>query len=136
MEKSDGKAGQVRVLVFCESRYPVSRRLIKKKIEEVLAKQELSGPVEVSVAIVGNRKMKTLNKKYREQDVPTDVLSFLILEGKPTVLPQDGVLRLGDVVISYPLAVANAAKKEIMVNEEISNLLEHGLRNLLEMSND
>ena len=131
MEKSDGKVGQVRVLVFCESRYPASRRLIKKKIEEVLEKQELAGPVEVSVAIVGNRKMKALNKKYREQDASTDVLSFSILEGQPALLPTDGILRLGDIIISYPLAVVNAGKKEIMVDEEIGNLIEHGLNNLL-----
>lgn len=125
---------QIRVLLFSESRYPVNRKKIKKTVEEVLAGQEISGPVEVSVAIVGSRKMRALNKKFRDQDLATDVLSFSILEGKPTLLPSDGVLRLGDVVISYPAAVSNAAKKEIMVDEEIASLLEHGLLNLLGVS--
>lgn len=127
---------QTRVLLFSESRYPVNRRRIRKTVQEVLAGQEISGPVEVSVAIVGSRKMRALNKKFRDQDSATDVLSFSILEGKPTLLPLDGVLRLGDVVISYPAAVVNAAKKEVMVDEEINRLLKHGLLCLLGINSE
>lgn len=121
----------VNVLIFSESRYPVNRKKIRKMVEKVMGEQEIQGPVEVSVAIVGNRKMRALNKKFKDEDRLSDVLTFSIMEGEPTLLPPDGVLRLGDVVISYPLAVANAARKEVMVDDEIEELLEHGLENLL-----
>lgn len=126
----------VNVLVFSESRYPVNRRKIKKIVEKFLEGQDIKGPVEVSVAIVGNRKMRSLNKKFRDQDKTTDILSFSLTEGKPSLLPTDGVLRLGDIVISYPAAVANAAREEVMVDLEITELIEHGLSNLLNINNE
>lgn len=123
-----------KILIFCESRYRVDRKNIKKTVEKVVREAQIQSTVEVSIAIVGSRKMRELGKKFKKEDA-TDVLSFSIMEGVPSVLPPDGILRLGDVVISYPQVVANAAKKEILVDEELSQLLEHGLRNLLEVSN-
>lgn len=127
----------IATLLFCESRYPVNRRAIKKTVEAVLGERGVSGNVEVSVSIVGDRKMRILNKKYREKDTSTDVLSFSQLEGKPADkvdipmgLP-DKVLRLGDVIVSYPMARKNAAKKEVLVEEEIHFLIRHGLHHLL-----
>lgn len=136
-EKKQGEWGRdinmdsAQVLLFSESRYLVDRRKIKKTIKDILEKHEVEGPVEISVSIVGRRKTRELNKKFRNQDHPVVVLTFSIMEGKPTLLPPDGILRLGDIVICYPLAVSNAAKKEIMVDEEINELVEHGLLNLL-----
>lgn len=121
----------VKILLFSESRYSVNRRKIRKAILEILEEQEIHGPVEISVAIVGDRKMRSLNKKFRNLEGTTNVLSFPIMEGKSAILPPDGILRLGDIIVSFPQAVANAAKKEVMVDEEISELVKHGLRHLL-----
>lgn len=120
-----------RILIFCESRYRVDRKNIKKTVEKILEGAQIKSPVEVSIAIVGSRKMRELGKKYKKEDA-LDVLSFSIMEGAPSVLPPDDILRLGDIVISYPAVVTNAARREILVDEELSELLEHGLRNLLE----
>lgn len=120
-----------RVLLFSESRYLVDRRKIRKTITDILEKREVEGPVEVSISIVGKRKAQALNKKFRNEEGPAVVLTFSIMEGKPTLLPPDGILRLGDIVICYPLAVSNAAKRETMVDEEINELVEHGLLHLL-----
>src|SRR3989344_5997524 len=105
----------ISVSLFCESRYPVDRRAIKKTAETVLGKQGVSGDVEVSIAIVGERKMHQLNKRYRSKDATTDVLSFSQTEslstGEKVKSPPapDGILRLGDVVISFPQARKNAS---------------------------
>lgn len=120
----------VKVLLFSESRYPVNRKAIRKTVEEMLQEKGVVTSVEVSIAVVGDRKMTALNKKYRDKDGTTDVLSFSLVEG--AVSPQDdNVLRLGDIVLSYPQVLKNAAKKELLVDEEINNLIKHGLDHLL-----
>jgi probable rRNA maturation factor len=120
----------IRTLLFCESRYPVDRRGIKKTIEEVLGEKGVSGDVEVSVSIIGDRKMRTLNKKYRNLDKTTNVLSFSQTEGQGTASP-DGVLRLGDVVLSFPQVVKGAREKETLVDDEVNFLVKHALHHLL-----
>lgn len=120
----------INVLLFVESRYKASRKKINERIKKVLKGQQIVGPVEISVAIVGDRKMKDLNKKYRQKEGTTNVLSFPLSEGEATILPKD-VLRLGDVVISYPQAIKEAAEEEVMVDDKINELAEHGLLHLL-----
>lgn len=122
---------QFTILVFSESRYPVNKKTLKESVARMLREKELKSPVEVSVAIVGDRKMRALHRKYRNEDRTTDVLSFSIMEGKPTPPLPDDILRLGDIVISYPQAVLNAARKEVLVEEEINALVQHGLLHLL-----
>ena len=127
----------ISVILFCESRYPVNRKSIRKTIEAVLGERSISGSIEVSVSIVGDRKMRSLNKKYRGKLETTDVLSFSQVEGEisakklKNVSYPDGVLRLGDIVISFPQARKNAVKKEVLVDEEINFLIGHGLLHLL-----
>lgn len=125
----------ISVPLFCESRYPVNRRAIKKTVEQVLDERSINGNVEVSISIIGDRKMRVLNKKYRDKEGTTDVLSFSQIDGvggkRESPVPPDGVLRLGDVVISYPQARINASKKETLVDEEIDFLVAHGLLHLL-----
>lgn len=121
----------VNILLFSESRYPVNRKAIRRLIFDKLKEKGIVSQVEVSIAIVGDRKMSALNKKYREKEGTTDVLSFSLTENSHPAPPADGVLRLGDIVVSYPQAVKNAGKKEVLVDEEISSLLLHGLNHLL-----
>ena len=75
-----------KVLLFVESRYKVNRKLIKKTVLETLKQQKVETPVEVSVAVVGDRKMHKLNKQYRGLDKTTNVLSFSLHEGEAVVL--------------------------------------------------
>lgn len=100
-----------------------------------MGQRGVSGHVEVSVSIVGDRKMKVLNKKYRQKDGTADVLSFSQTQGEWAKTP-DGVLRLGDVIISFPQARKNAREKETLVDEEIDFLLRHGLLHLLGIHHD
>lgn len=119
------------ILISSESRYPVEKKKIKEKVDEILKKLGLD-EVEVSIAIVGNRKIRQLNRDFRKIDEPTDVLSFPLIEPRG----EDGILRLGDIVISFPQARVWAMEKNKMVNDVILELIEHGLNNLLKGSND
>jgi len=116
--------------IFVESRYKVNRKRIASTLKNLLNKQEIRGPVEVSIAIVGNRKMRNLSKKYKGEDKTRDLLSFSLTEGESSNLPQD-VLRLGDIVISYPEVIKQASRDEMLVDDKIDELIEHGLEHLL-----
>lgn len=120
----------IRVDLFVESRYPLNRKRIKKTALEILKAHGVQGPAVVSIAIIGDRKMKILNKKYRGVDKTTNVLSFSLVEGKASSMPSD-VLYLGDVVISYPQVIDEAAAQDMLVDDRIAMLVEHGLQHLM-----
>ena len=120
----------VKILTFVESRYKVNRKKIKQAIHEVLDEHKITSSCEVSLAFVGDRKMRSLNKKFRNLDKTTNILSFPLQEGEQTVLPAN-VLRLGDIVISYPQLIKEASEEDMMVDERVDMLVRHGLLHLL-----
>ena len=126
---------EVRIPIFVESRYKVNRKRIKSKIAKVLMQHEIKGPVEVSVAIVGDRKMRSLSLKYKSEDKTRNVLSFSLLEGESTHLDSE-VLRLGDIVISYPQVIKEASEEEVLVDDKVDNLVEHGMLHLLGINHE
>jgi len=121
---------KISVLIFVESRYKVNRKRIKKVIESVIAKNEVTGPVEISVAVVGDRKMRELSKKYKGEDKTRNILSFSQSEGESVVTPSDA-LRLGDIVLSFPQVINDAVRDEMLVDDKVDELVEHGLMHLL-----
>ena len=124
----------ISILIKTDSHYTVDRDRIRKIISEILTAKGVKGKIEVSISIVGDRIMRTLNKQYRSLDKTTDVLSFSLTEeitGKPFVDPPDGVLRLGDIVVSYPKAVDEASDENMLVDDKIDELVDHGMMHLL-----
>jgi rRNA maturation RNase YbeY len=80
----------------------------------------------LSIALVGNRAIRSLNAKYRNKDAPTDVLSFTAGD----LLP-GGEKLLGDVVISVDQAMKQAREKGVSFENEMEILLIHGILHLL-----
>jgi len=119
----------VKVQIFVESRYKINRHRVKSVVEKVLEKNEVSTPVEVSVAVVGDRKMRELSKKYKNEDKTHNVLSFSQVEGDGKAM--DDLLRLGDIVISFPEVIREASAEEVLVDDKVDELVEHGLLHLL-----
>lgn len=96
------------------------------------ALQAQASPVELDVAVVGDREMRRLNLAHRGQDETTDVLAFALREGpEGFVAPPDGVLHLGQVVVSYPQAERQAREAGQAVAAEIRLLVVHGVLHLL-----
>lgn len=120
----------VNVLIYVESRYKLSRKKIKSAVFQICEENEIKSLIEVSVAIVGDRKMTKLNKKYRDKEGTTNILSFPLTEGESSKLP-GGITRLGDIVISYPMVIKEAARDEILVDERVEELVRHGMLHLL-----
>ena len=126
---------KISVLIFVESRYKINRKRIKQAVKNVIDKNEITGPVEVSVAIVGDRKMRELSRKYKGEDKTRNILSFSQTEGETIKIPND-VLRLGDIVLSYPQVINDAVRDEAMVDDKVDELVEHGLMHLLGLHHD
>lgn len=125
----------ITVLLQTESHYPVDRKKIKIAIVDYLQKR-IESDVEVSITIVGDRQMHELNKSYRKKDYPTDVLSFPHNDPSqpnpvPFVDPPDNLIRLGDIVVSYPQAVDEAMEENKLVDDQIIFLILHGIDHLL-----
>ena len=126
---------QVTIPIFVESRYRVNRKRIKKAVLKVLAANEMKGPAEVSIAIVGDRKMRALSLKYKGEDKTRNILSFSLSEGESTYPPTE-VLKLGDIVISYPQVIKEASEEEMLVDDKIDELVEHGMLHLLGINHE
>lgn len=87
---------------------------------------------ELSVVLVDDAHMRSLNREYRGVDRTTDVLSFGQLDGDPLASAdeQDGP-HLGDVVIAVAVAERQAKDGDWKLIEELNRLLLHGLLHLL-----
>ncbi len=121
---------KINVLIFVESRYKINRKRIKKTVEKTIDKNEIASPVEVSIAVVGDRKMRELSRQYKGEDKTRNVLSFSQTEGESIQMPTE-ILRLGDIVLSFPEVIRDASRDEMLVDDKIDELVEHGLMHLL-----
>jgi probable rRNA maturation factor len=79
----------------------------------------------LSLSLVDDASIRSLNRQYRGKDTPTDVLSFA-LDGAPG----EAERLLGDVVISVETARRQAAGYDAPIQREIYRLLIHGLLHL------
>ena len=82
----------------------------------------------VTVAFVSDRAMRDLNRRFRGRDYATDVLSFPA--GQDEWEDGEEAQSLGDVVISLERAQAQAVEHELEFEEDVSQLILHGLLHL------
>ena len=103
--------------------------------QTVLKAERVVPPYEVGLVFTDSETIKQLNRDYRGVDEPTDVLAFHMLPQKEVddsfALPPDGVTRLGEVIISYPQAVAQAREQGHSTERELALLVIHGILHLL-----
>ena len=116
--------------------YPLSRKLLKQAATKTLELMDVKGDVSLDVSVIGDRKMRALNKEFRGQDKSTDVLSFSfeLSEKKKDKFvnpPNSNYLNLGDVIISYTQLLEKAAKQNMLVDDMANLLVVHGIMHLL-----
>jgi probable rRNA maturation factor len=82
---------------------------------------------ELSISIVGDRSIRTINREYLAKDRPTNVISFSLQEGDyGTITPH----LLGDVIISADTAAREAEQGNMQLFERLGFLLMHGILHL------
>lgn len=112
--------------IVSSSRYKINRKFIKKRAEELLLQKGISDNNEINVAFIGKIKMKELVLKYKNEDEALPVLTFTYNE------QQGDKKMLGEIIICYPLSVLLAAERNKRVDDMILNLIDHGIKNLLQ----
>jgi probable rRNA maturation factor len=126
---------EIEIFVEGEFRGVVDGGWVKKIVRQVLKAEGVAPPYEVSLVFTNSEKVQRLNRDYRGVDEPTDVLAFYMLPQKGAdssfALPPDGVTRLGEVIISYPQAVAQAKEQGHSPERELALLIVHGILHLL-----
>jgi probable rRNA maturation factor len=108
-----------------QTKHRVRTKAFERLLEELAARYRQKDP-EVSLSFVGERAIRTLNRKFMKKDKPTDVLSFPLGEKAP-----DGKFYLGDIVISVPVADRQARAKGHSLDRELRLLAIHGFLHLL-----
>lgn len=95
------------------------RGKIRQTIASFIKKNRLNQQSTVSVHFVSKSRIQSLNKKYRQIDKPTDVLSFPIWP-KRYEIPKKGKINLGDIFVCPDFA-----------QEDIGEIIEHSLNHLI-----
>lgn len=108
---------------------------VRRVVQHVLKAEGVAPPFEVSLVFTDSETVQRLNRDYRGMNETTDVLAFSMLPQTEAdssfALPPDGVLRLGEVIISYPQAVEQAKEQGHSVEQELALLIVHGILHLL-----
>lgn len=108
------------------------RMLIRRCCNAALKMEQFQGSVEVSVTMVDNSYIQSLNKQYRNKDVPTDVLSFpMVKDGKYEIDPDTNAQILGDIVISMEKVLEQSERYGHSFRREVAYLVAHGMLHLL-----
>jgi len=130
----------------------IDENFFKKITEIVLKEVDAKDKTEISLAIVGDGRMRKLNKMYRGKNRVTDVLSF----GNKSILPYlakafprlrkgqdlefvnppDNIKRLGEIILCYPQAKKQAKGLNHSLEKELTILLIHGMLHLLGHSHE
>jgi probable rRNA maturation factor len=127
----------------------LNQPLLARVAHIVLELVGIQRPVELNVLIRGDEGLRALNRTYRGKDVATDVLSFPVLDEPLIEAPADELwqdytipevrfitapglpLQLGDVAISYPTVIRQAAEAGHSPLHEFAFLLAHGILHLI-----
>ncbi|MDP2966842.1 MAG: rRNA maturation RNase YbeY [bacterium] len=96
---------------------PVDKEFLEKVAKKVLM-GENKEKLELSIVLVGQARIRKLNKKYRQNYRSTDVLSFAYDNS-------------GEIVICLPEVKKNAKKLKSVFRKELAKVLIHGILHLL-----
>ena len=105
--------------------------MVRQAALATLAHLEFQEPFELAVVVTGDEMLHELNLRYREVDRPTDVLAFPAGARGPFVDAPDEPRYLGDVIVSFHRAEAQAANAGHTVLAELQLLVVHGVLHLL-----
>lgn len=112
---------------------PIDEEFLKKVCQKVL-KGEREENRDLSIALVGQGRIRELNKRYRGKNRVTDVLAFpesKVLLEKFRVGPAQKIKGLGEIVICLREVKKNARGFSSSFEKETARVLIHGILHLL-----
>ncbi len=118
--------------------------IIKNVVDAALELEKCPYECEVSVTIVDNDEIRSINKEFRGIDSATDVLSFPMTEypspaefdiledeENDSFNPETGELLLGDIILSADKILEQADKYGHSVERELAFLTAHSMLHLM-----
>lgn len=110
----------------------VERRLTRvlARAARVALERRAAPPGSLSIRVIGDAAIRTLNRDFLGHDYATDVLSF------PADPLPDGECYFGDLAISLPRARAQARAGKHSLDDELRLLTVHGVLHLLRFNHD
>ncbi|MEE9277129.1 MAG: rRNA maturation RNase YbeY [Dehalococcoidia bacterium] len=107
----------------------VDADLLRDAVAATLVSRRLRAPRAVSVTVADTRTLRRLNRVYRGDDQPTDILSFNT--DFPDLQRPDGLRELGTLIIALPVAARGARQRGVALDDELALLTVHGVLHLL-----
>lgn len=113
--------------------------LLKRSVELALHTEGFDVPSEISIMLVDDEEIRSINREHRNIDRATDVLSFPLVEmSEGQILsdegdfdPEGNMLVLGDIVISLETAIRQGEEYGHPFERELAFLSTHGVFHLL-----
>lgn len=115
--------------VFNEYKKPVEELSLVEDFINYCASSLKLKNVLFNVIIIDNDSIHKINKKYRNIDRETDVITFALEDNKQ--IDTKDVRVLGDIYISYDRVISQAKEYNHSARREICFLAVHGLLHLL-----
>lgn len=103
------------------------KRLLRARTTRLLREIDCSAS-ELSISLVPDTEIATLNESYRRKKGPTDVLAFSLLEGEGAAYRGE---LLGDVVVGIETAERQARRLRRSLDDELARLVIHGTLHLI-----
>ena len=114
------------VFLANEQSVSLDERRLSALARHVLVAESVGGEVELSMLLVSRDHIHHLNARFANEDHPTDVLAFPMMEDD-----DEETTLLGDVVMCPEVAEENASKLQHSVSRELDTLVVHGTLHLL-----
>jgi probable rRNA maturation factor len=120
-----------------EAGYLIDAVQLTEAAQIVIVQQNADSASTVTIVIESDEAVRALNAEYRGVDSVTDVLSFPAAPLPPELAAElDEPPSLGDLVIAYPYASAQAAALGHPLHDSLKLLVVHGTLHLLGYDHD
>lgn len=117
-----------------EFNYPVETAGLEKAAQAALRAANYEAQAALTIVLTDDEHVRALNARYRGIDAPTDVLSF---PAEPLPFSDEGETPyLGDLIIGYPYALAQAEREHQDITHNLMLLAVHGTLHLLGYDHD
>ena len=109
------------------------KEIIKEVLSKCFKEEELGNHISITVTLTNPENIRNINRKCRQIDNPTDVLSFPMYEKEEIseVKQQKYEVILGDIVISIPKVEEQAEEYGHSFKRELSYMVVHGFYHLM-----
>lgn len=124
----------MRLSIQNETRGRVPRGLVSSVARRAERLFRLPPYAHIDIVFVSDQTIRTLNRRTRHEDRPTDVLAFPLHHRTATGRHRrdpDGLWRLGDIIVSVETARRSAHARGVPARLEIAELVAHGVLHIL-----